>query len=363
MAEGIIFAGFLLSKNEFIEIYKQYASTIMVDLNRELEALLTNYNNLTANAIYTQWDIIQKKYFAPITIMGVSLPSADILAGGGEEKYEFSAISPEIGVLGGNNLIFNKIMQFKQLDEVQNILNLHYNGLVNSINSNTMNKEEAKKLHIYLYYQMAKQKIYATQYKSKNSTKSYKRSIQRYKEDYTGQPYSKIYGAIKGAQLSGKQLDAFFNHMGGHHPDIFDASGQMSVSVVSKAFSLNKTVYAEEGAHFMDLLLESLNTTPWYTGGDIVVIDETGAVIYNIQLKSSTNRNARFNIATKQLKKQILTITQAFQSQNIIQAAEAIYEALKTNSANEIQTKDEQYFQRIQENIAKHFEKQITINI
>jgi hypothetical protein len=32
----------------------------------------------------------------------------------------------------------------------------------------------------------------------------------------------------------------------------------------------------------MTLLLNSLNTTAWYTGGDIIIVDENGMIIYNI---------------------------------------------------------------------------------
>ena len=45
----------------------------------------------------------------------------------------------------------------------------------------------------------------------------------------------------------------------------------------------------KEGSNFIATLMNSKNNTAWFTGGDLIVVDKSGAVIANVQLKTSAN--------------------------------------------------------------------------
>lgn len=347
MAEGIIFKGFLLSRDEFIQIVKtEIGQSIMTDLQKDITNLLElDFKN--ANLIFNQWNEIQKKYFFPTTILGVSIEMPDE----SNKTYTFSTSVAESETLGGNDIVFKKIMAIKMSEEAQDILNKHYMQMLAEINSSTFSKEEAQYFHIYLWYQFQKvtsySKLAKTAIQKTRNDRAINSAKTRYKEHYTNQPYNKIYGALPGFSKEGKQLDAFMNHMGAHHANLFNNSSTIASSVLPSLLNLSKSVGTEEGSHFFYLLLESLNTTPWYAGGDIVVVDETGQVIYNIQLKSSARSNARFKIRTNQLYRQLLQIQNAYLSTNLEKAANIIYDALKIETANDPGPREEDYIDQL----------------
>ena len=77
--------------------------------------------------------------------------------------------------------------------------------------------------------------------------------------------------------------------MGKMHNALFNSSG--GLTELSDFSSLPSSVREEENASqhlgFLHLLLESLNSTPWFTGGDLITVDKTGKINLNIQLKTS----------------------------------------------------------------------------
>jgi hypothetical protein len=81
------------------------------------------------------------------------------------------------------------------------------------------------------------------------------------------------------------------NHVANHHTALYSYLATSGAANTGSIPNMRHSVYNEEGGaggHFPVLLNESLNTTGWYTGGDIVIVDpKTMEVVYNIQLKTT----------------------------------------------------------------------------
>ena len=106
-------------------------------------------------------------------------------------------------------------------------------------------------------------------------------------------------------------------------------------------------------------LLDSLNTSGWITGGDVVVVGEYGEVIYNIQLKTTAQKSGKtFELSHKALLEFAKSLLELFKEENTpekIQAiGDAMYEKLKTKSANEFTTADNLIREKTLEMVYQH---------
>jgi hypothetical protein len=102
---------------------------------------------------------------------------------------------------------------------------------------------------------------------------------------FTGSTYDRIvFSSQRNAE--GKRVDAFMNHVGKYNRQLF---GLMSVGRVAgdslKNIMLDDHSFKDIFANTEEVqpwLVDSLNTASWLSGGDIIVVDNQGAVIYNI---------------------------------------------------------------------------------
>ena len=89
------------------------------------------------------------------------------------------------------------------------------------------------------------------------------------------------------------------NHLANHHKQIYNYLSSNGMINGNEQIKLHSSVFNEEGGvgqygGFPRLLKESTNTTGWYTGGDIIIVNpETMNVVYNIQLKTTSIRGER----------------------------------------------------------------------
>lgn len=350
MAEGIIFGGHLLSKEEFIPIFEQFyeqkGQQFLIELQQlklEIESMIVKelsqsasnpniekmrtHRTATYNAqiIYNRWEQIQKNYFGNSAVTLIAIISFD----GENLTWSKNIDESQFMTSGGINVtaaqfesMFKSVEAAAAASQVQDFLRLHYAQLCNQLSSYTLSIDEASSLHRTIPKKSA---LYTNRL-----------------EHFTGRTYGDIIFATQGNR-EGKQLDAFMNHIGQYNKQLF---GLMSAGVANK--NALESLKLDTHNEFLDIftrpnivqpwLLASLNSASWLTGGDVVVIDDSGAVVYNIQIKS-TMGGKNFELALTRLLSLISRIIKKTESSRFRpkQLANIIYNALKTSSSNEIQ--------------------------
>ena len=160
------------------------------------------------------------------------------------------------------------------------------------------------------------------------------------------------------------------NHIGNYHQQVFGLMTKGMVDAQSIA-SINanmtedfSSMFATKRNETQNWLLDSLNTASWLTGGDIVVVNDTGAVIYNIQLKT-TGKGKTFEVATTALAKFAKDMLNLIdQDSSPDKLAALMFRQLKTTSANEIDNTEKFFedkaYEFVEENLGL---KKGTINI
>lgn len=87
-------------------------------------------------------------------------------------------------------------------------------------------------------------------------------------------------------------------------------------------------------------LVDSLNNASWLSGGDVIVVNDKGAVIYNIQLKS-TGKGKTFDLAASFLLTFAKKMAALIDENDPKQLARLMFDNLKTSTANEFQRTEE----------------------
>ena len=132
--------------------------------------------------------------------------------------------------------------------------------------------------------------------------------------------------------VQGQVIDGFINHMAQYH-DFFIPFLKGKIEIDEKQLNKNISVYEELNSQdkFAKMLKESTNTTRWYTGGDLIVINKDGKVIYNIQIKSTTFKNPSvFSIEIAELKKNINSLESKIEQQKEV-VIEELYKMFETS--------------------------------
>ena len=343
---GIIFGGYLLSKEDFIPLFKEWYEQKGNMLLSELETLRNHINGMirkdtgskkvyrtaeyNAQFIYQEWERIQKDYFGNDAITLIAITKFD------DQQLSWSQNVKESEFMtpSGINITaaqFQRVIQntvdaastLSAAEEIQQFFRLHYAQMCTQLSEYNINVKEAYELHKRIPKNSA---LYSNRH-----------------DHFTGRTYDDIiYSNMKNAE--GKRLDAFMNHVAQYNKQLF---GLMSSRVANKN-SLAKIKDLDTHGGFKNIfnntnivqpwLLASLNTTSWLTGGDVVVIDNTGAVIYNIQIKSTAS-GKNFELSLLRLESLISRLIQSTKSNTFKpeQLANIMYNSLKTTSSNQVQ--------------------------
>lgn len=354
MAEGIIFGGYLLSKEDFIPLFEQWyqqkgeqfieqlrilESEIRMMIVREMSPSASNPNvsklrthrtaEYNAAYVYQKWEAIQKEYFGNGAVTLIAITQFD----GEQMTWSQNVDESQFMTASGINVSaaqFQKVARdtmnaastLAAAEEVQNFLRLHYAQLCTQLTSYKINVDEAAALHRRIPKKSA---LYANRH-----------------EHFTGRSYEDIIFASQG-NAEGKRLDAFMNHIGQYNKQIFSLmeSGVANKESLQRINNFDthgafKEIFSSPGI-VQPWLLASLNTTSWLTGGDVIVVDDNGAIIYNIQIKSTLGGknfelalNRLLSLLTRMIRK---TESSRFQPK---QLALMMYNSLKTTSANNI---------------------------
>lgn len=350
MAEGIIFGDYLLNKSDFIPLFEQFYEEKGQDFIQNLRLLkekidrmikqkptlslsnsnmkkLINYRTAEYNAklVYEEWERIQKDYFGNSAVTLIAITSFD----GEQMTWSKNIKESELMTPGGINVtaaqfenIFKTASAAAAAEEIQQFLRIHYQQMCTQLASYTLKTAEAAALHEIIPKRSA---LYTNRF-----------------EHFTGRTYGDIIFSTQ-RNAEGKQLDAFMNHIGQYNRELFSL---MTAGVANKN-TLEKVKNFDTHNQFKQIfqnpsivqpwLLASLNSASWLTGGDVVVIDDTGKVIYNIQIKSTIS-GKNFELALNSLSLLIDRIIKKTEADSFKpnQLAEIIYNSLKTSSTNEI---------------------------
>ena len=154
-----------------------------------------------------------------------------------------------------------------------------------------------------------------------------------------------VYGSNIGfSQREGKIYDAFVNHLGALHNSLFRKGKDAIVTIDDSTQFFSQSVKDEENANpnvdygFLKLLLASLNSTAWYTGGDLILSDPNGLILLSLQIKTHNFASASSTIgrvSSEGLDKELQKIKESFKTENNQQIAERYYQLLKTSGATE----------------------------
>lgn len=362
---GIIFGQYLLPEQVFKDIFKEWYfqkgedfknqldSQIITPINKMIEpssrysnskgknvSVIKKLEEYNAKKIYDAWEKLTKDFFGND---GVDIIAVTNFGGGkNTETYNWSAIIPESDVMTRRGIditktkgeeLKNKTQDFlgaAAAAQVDATLNEHYGDLLKSLNIYKMSHNAAQELHVLFWLRKSK--------------------LINEVQHFTGKSYNQaIYDTQKNAD--GKKIDAFMNHIGNYHVQLFDLMKYGRINA-DNLINANFTIPApNESSSFVNYfqnkinesqvwMLDSLNSASWLTGGDVVVVNDNYKVIYNIQLKSSyAQRGKMFELALKALKDLAEDLYKAmdFSEKSVDHVAEIMFNSLKTSTTSDIQ--------------------------
>ena len=349
MASGIIFGGYLLSEEEFLSIfeewYKEKSLQLKIDLQAKiilpLEKMIIVSSRINTKGksvasvrrvkgqydalkIYLAWEEITRDFFGNGK---VNLIAAAKFEG---SSYQWTNTVEESSVINASGINIRKkgldelqeqMKDFESIyaaQDVQEFLNSHYNDLLKTLGDYTLSRKEAAAMHGLL--------------------EARKSALNNANFHFTGSTYDRIvFSSQRNAE--GKRIDAFMNHIGKYNNQLFSA---MSVNRTN-ANSLENIDLDSHGGfnqifgntdEVQPWLVDSLNNASWLSGGDVIVVNDNGAVIYNIQLKS-TGKGKTFDLAASFLLTFAKKMTMLIDENNPKELARLMFDNLKTTTAND----------------------------
>ena len=168
------------------------------------------------------------------------------------------------------------------------------------------------------------------------------------RQHLTGLPWYKIiYGEMPWVAWQGNAYEAFLNHLAEHEPQIFNflsSHGQNMKKNFNYNIQKKNSVFIEEGGekpnlgHFPQLMMGQINSIPWFSGGDIIIINEKLQVIYNIQLKTTKEKNPTvFRENVVQLKNFLIKFNSAI---SVEEKAKTLFDSFQNSIANSSMVKN-----------------------
>lgn len=364
---GVIFGDYFLNyelfEPIFVEWYSQkrddFKNALETEVIAPIEQMIVIENNKVvskhgaavrkadydAAKIYNAWERLSQEYFgnSPVTLL--------IGAKFNGSKYQWTNTINESDVINQKGIAVRKkalenlkdaadnIKSIYAAADVQDIINRHIDNMMQQLNGYELSTPEALAMHQLL--------------------EARRSALNNASFHFTGATYNQIiFGSQQNAE--GKQLDAFMNHMGNYHAEIFNL---LSSKMVSGTDLMNSTVQDIEDDfpgifsntdEVQPWLLDSLNSASWLTGGDIIVLNSKGSVIYNIQLKT-TKRGKTFEVATSSLYKFAIEMRNLMdEDATPEELAKLMFERLATTAANQGPAIEKFYTEEVYKDIEKN---------
>lgn len=327
--EGIIFSDILINNKEvFINIFKQHYEKDQTNIDNAINNLSVALESFSAKALNTEENAnkFRKAWleFQRVVLLNQQpLQLIVVYRGSGGKDSEFSGIlnqsQAEVakGIDSGGKAVSDSIAAFKG-SKVEEFLRSHSDEFITQLYERV---GETDASNIWSYHKDTIPKAF-----SGNLSESKWQDVY-YSNYYTGQGLGQAY-------------DAFMNHVANYNTEVYNyliSSGKVEPENLDIATGKRKSVYNEEGGtgpsgNFPQLLKDSTNRVGWYTGGDIIIINkETMAVVYNIQLKTTTrNKQSVFLERVQSIRNFIAT----FKNSTVEKKAEQLYSFLLTSASN-----------------------------
>lgn len=318
--EGAMLGGVLLPREEFIQVMIELLEERKQDI---INALTLVQSSKNAKEAYDNWMRFQTEVLKNPDVQ--LLVITNFFNNYGTQTWTF-VDSEKSAINTSGQISLQEVEDSLKQSFISEILAQHLSGLFRST-QDEMTEEEVN----YAYG------LHKTGLLSRLNEAKY--------SDHTYIYKSIIYGSKKTTYFSGQVADAFVNHLGYTHSELFSNVALLNTSYIEHL--ADTSVKAEEFAisslNFFHLLYNSTNTVGWYTGGDLILTDATGKIIANLQVKTTakSGEGAFGNISKSKLlggmtrsgiqKEGIVQNLLSLMDQDNLRIAEVFYERLKTS--------------------------------
>lgn len=335
--EGAMLGGFFLPEQEFKKVFVLFYKEKRLSLLSRLNLVIKAIEESDGQKAYENWEKLQTELFknpkiellVALNFKGASQDTPiDWVFSEYENKLVGKAINDDelTSILGKLKKLTNRQKETRNSYELDRHVKEFLEG-INTINVE-YNGTEDDEFQYILNRGAEKGALKAW----KNTRKRLLEQVNSEQADYTYA--SVVYGGKNKASENGKPNDAFINHLGKMHAlaerdldKLF--SEPFYLSVIEEEKNLNRF-------GFIDLLVDSTNTTRWYTGGDVITVDKYGKIKTNIQLKTSTGTgdNDIGKIKFKELYNKITQIRDFVKDDRPDRVAELFYKMMKTSTVS-----------------------------
>lgn len=312
IVQGAMIGGSFLPEKEFKEIITElFLNTDNVkEMNRLINLALKNIKSKNLRAAYKNIEEFETKLLKnPSTsIMLITNLNSE------EGNYKWYLNKNEKNVIQkGGKLSYSKIIKNSLIEEeISQILSKHLLDMIRTVDTTKMSDEEIRAFFNNYIFSSKKKKI---------DIGSRTHNSRKIKE--------MIYG--QNPAYKGNIADAFIQHVANMHK-------QLLIGKMENIVPISSSVLQEEGSNFYQLLLDSTNNTPWFTGGDLILLNENREVIANIQLKTLVNEKASVvggqGITGGRLSTYLIELKKLINNDNILDAkvfADKFYQTFATS--------------------------------
>ena len=277
---GAMIGGSFLPEKEFKEIIKELfdSSDNVLKIRNILNTIIKYSDN--PQIIYNNIEKLETEIFKNPATSLLLIANLDDPLG----HYTWSYNYKESKLLDKGYLKYTKMLKKDILaQKYSQFLSEHLLDLINYIEHTKLKNDEID--DYFAHYSFKSAKI--------------KSELGKKVHDNGGSLLNAVYGM--NPTYKGQIADAFLNHLGNKHNELFLEKG----IEIEKITPFKKSVKEEEGSHFLQLLLDSTNSTGWQTGGDLILVSNN-QVVANIQLKTILNENGQGQkIKTDNIVKQV----------------------------------------------------------
>lgn len=313
--EGALIGGYLLPEKEFKEVIKDSILNNDENLKKIKDIFRRALNNIhikNIRALYKNIEELESELLKNPTVSLMVITNLNTQ----EEKMNFYLNKSEKNFIRkGGKISKSKALKNSILNEELNqILSQHLSNFIKEIENYTLTKKEMKEFfedNIFLSYER-------------------KREMGRRAKDSDYSLKQVVYG--NNPQYLGQIADAYLNHIGNLHKSLlFNKMANLS------EIKLPSSIKKEEGENFFQLLIDSTNSTGWWTGGDLIVLGSNNEILANIQLKtrlSDTNSSVLGKITYEKLEKGLVDLYNLFENDFLKDSekfANDFYELFKTS--------------------------------
>lgn len=325
--EGAMIGGSFLPEQEFKEIIKEYFDDIenVKKIKNILNTILRFRDN--PRIIYNNIEKLETELFKNPAVSLLVITNYTSNTG----NYQWNFQSKESNVLtSGGAISYTKAIKKGLLEQqYAKILSAHLLDMIKTVENTSLTNQQINN------------HIDSGLFKSNTFPLTDLKENMGRRAHYNRKLSNIIYGSSTDVNIKGKIADAFLNHLGNMHRGIFSEGIQTLTPIL-------QSVLEEEGmTGFLQLLIDSTNTTGWWTGGDLIVVSNN-QVIANIQLKTILNseKNGTGKITTDKVLAQVQKLRD-FIDKDIIynkeRFADIMYSTFKTSAV----------FDKIDEQVSK----------